>query len=471
MKTFAFLGPLAISALLAGCASLSPDADRAQLTALIQGKTAGVAAGLSAPGLDATPQVNAWLTQGPLSAETAVRIALLNNPNLQAALAALGVSDAERVQAATLPNPHLGLGRLREGQLLEIERVLSVNVLGFLTLPWRAEWAQQQHQIARLQAAQDVIRLAAHTRKAWLNAVAAQQSAAYRRDVVEAAEASAELARRMARVGNWSRLNEARELAQLADARSQALRATALAYAEREQLIRALGLWGAQTQFSLPERLPELPATLTEPPELEARALRERLDLRAAQAEAEAIAASLGLTRATGWLGGLDFSITRNTVFDGNAATARQGFGLDLPLPLFDQGQSRNARAQSLLLQATERVREVAVQARSEAREAYFGWRAAHDLARHARDEVLPLRQRINDELVLRYSGMLSSVWELLADTRQNILAVNSAISAQRDFWLADVDLHTALTGTSPGSLQRLASSGSSSASPDTRGH
>ena len=96
------------------------------------------------------------------------------------------------------------------------------------------------------------------------------------------------------------------------------------------------------------------------------------------------------------------------------------------------------------------------MQARSEAREAWHGWRTAYDLARHYRDEIVPLRKFINDETVLRYNGMLASVWDLLGETRNQVAAVNSAIAAQRDFWIADTDLHTALTGTSPGALAAM---------------
>jgi multidrug efflux system outer membrane protein len=109
-------------------------------------------------------------------------------------------------------------------------------------------------------------------------------------------------------------------------------------------------------------------------------------------------------------------------------------------------------------------VRDVAVRARSEARESWHGWRTAYDLARHYRDEIVPLRKFISDETLLRYNGMLSSVWELLGETRNHVAAVNSAIEAQRDFWIADTDLNTALTGTSPGALAAMG--GTAAAAP-----
>jgi len=61
---------------------------------------------------------------------------------------------------------------------------------------------------------------------------------------------------------------------------------------------------------------------------------------------------------------------------------------------------------------------------------------------------VVPLKQRISEENLLRYNGMLIGVFALLADARAQIASVNAAIEAQRDFWLADADLQMALVGT-----------------------
>jgi outer membrane protein TolC len=93
------------------------------------------------------------------------------------------------------------------------------------------------------------------------------------------------------------------------------------------------------------------------------------------------------------------------------------------------------------------RAAAVAIDARSEVREAYGAYRTAYDIARHQRDERVPLARRISDENLLRYNGMLIGVFELLADARTQIATVNAAIDAQRDFWLAQADLDMALLG------------------------
>jgi outer membrane protein, multidrug efflux system len=434
---------------LVGCASVTtPDALRRDVEQIAAGR-----AGM--PDASADETLQQLLARQPLEADTAVRIALLNSPALAGSFAALSISDAERVAAAQLPNPHFIFSRLREGQTLEIDRMLSFNVLQLLTLPWRAQYANEALLLARLRAAQEVIHTAADTRKAWVQAVAARQTALYLRDAREAAEAGAELARRMARVGNFSRLQQAREQSTLAEISAQLARAEQSALAEREKLTRLMGLEGADAKFTLPDRLPELPKQLAQPNDIQAQALEQRLDVRAARDAARSIAGSLGFTRATGVINAFTLGAVHNSTF-GDAAGTRQtqtGFELELPVPVFDWGQASSARAEATYLQSVARVREAGVRARSEAREAWHGWRTNYDLALHYRDEIVPLRKFILDETQLRYNGMLSSVWDLLGETRVHIAAVNEAIVAQRDFWIADTDLQMALTGTSPGSL------------------
>jgi outer membrane protein TolC len=105
------------------------------------------------------------------------------------------------------------------------------------------------------------------------------------------------------------------------------------------------------------------------------------------------------------------------------------------------------------------RTMDLAVRARSEVRESYGAYRTAFDVARHYRDEIVPLRKRISEETLLRYNGMLASVFELLADSRQQVSAVNAYIESVRDFWLAESSLQMALTGRSPGASPALSAS------------
>ncbi|HEX6217065.1 MAG TPA: TolC family protein, partial [Vicinamibacterales bacterium] len=251
-------------------------------------------------------------------------------------------------------------------------------------------------------------------------------------------------------------LSYAREQAFYAEAAAQLARARHNEVVTRERLARLMGLWGDDLKFELPDRLPKLPKEAREGgPDLEAQALAQRLDVQGRRREAESLASSLGLTQVTRFVSLFEFGILSNSE---TGLERQRGWEVEIGLPLFDFGGARTAKAERLYMQAVSRTIENAVQARSEVREAYSAYRTAFDLSRHYRDEIVPLRKRISEEVLLRYNGMLMSVFELLADSRDQVAAVNAYIEAQRDFWLAESDLQMALTGGSPGGMQPAAS-------------
>ncbi|MFC6522538.1 TolC family protein [Undibacterium arcticum] len=295
-----------------------------------------------------------------------------------------------------------------------------------------------------MQTATEAVRLAADTRRAYFNAVAAQQTVAFMEQVNISAEAGSELAQRMARIGNFSNLDYERQQMFSADATAQLARSLHNATATREQLTRLLGLWGPGTAFKLPDRLPDLPKSAKEITDIEAQAMQQRLDVQMAKRNTEATATALGLTQATRFINVLDAGYINKS----QTNTPREnGYEVSLEIPLFDWGGARTRKAESLYMAAVNRTADTAIRARSEVREAYSAYRTAYDISRHYRDEIVPLRKKISDEIGLRYNGMLTGVFELLADAREQANSVNAAIEAQRDYWVADTALQFAING------------------------
>ena len=436
----------AIALTAGGCASFSRDGGLDAVSSMTAERI-GQDVRLQRPaGADAAAQAElAELLKQPLSADGAVRAALLNNQGLRASLLGLGVAEADLVQAGRMANPSFGFSRMSGGGETEIERSVMFDLVGLLTIPLRRDIESRRFEGAKLVAATDAVRLAADTRKAWFNAVAAAQSAKYAEQVREAAQASAELATRMAKVGNLSALDQAREQAFSAEATAQLARARHNATAARERLTRLMGVWGTNTAFQLPDRLPELPGAPREPANIESLAMQQRLDVQLAKLNAHATARALGLTKATRFVNVLDAGYVNSSKSD---APRENGYEIELALPLFDWGGARTAKAEALYMQAVHRTADTAITARSQVREAYSAYRTSYDVARHYRDEIVPLRKKISEETLLRYNGMLMSVFELLADARAQINGVNAAIEAQRDYWIADTDLQAAISGS-----------------------
>ncbi|WP_116136958.1 TolC family protein [Trinickia diaoshuihuensis] len=440
---------VALMALLGGCASFSKDGgfDTVSSTAKDRLGREAVIVKTDADRDAATKRTQALLDQ-PLSMDDAVQVALLNNRGLQASYAELGLSEADLVQAGRLPNPGFTFSRTRASNGdLNIGRTISADVLGILTLPLAAHIEQRRFEQAKLATADAMLKVAADARRAYIEAVAAQQAAVYAEQVRDSAEAGAELASRMRQAGNFSKLDYAREQAFYTESAAELAQARQQAVAAREKLTRAMGLWGEQTRYTLPERLPDLPKDRPDLAALERYALQNRLDIQAAKLQTQAVAASLGLTRATRFVNALDVGYLNNYETDKGR---EPGYEISVEIPIFDWGSAKIARAQAIYMQSANRLAQTAIDARSEVRESYSAYVIGYDVAKHYRDDVVPLRKTISDEMLLRYNGMLASVFDLLADSREQAGAVNRYIEALKRYWLAQTDLEQALGGRLP---------------------
>jgi len=438
----------AVALALAGCASFSPDGGFDKVGELTKERNGQPTLVRSEADNNIVSSRVAELLKEPLSADGAVELAYLSNRGLQASFSELGIAEADLVQAGRLRNPSLSFGRLSAGGMVEIDRSVMFDVLALLTMPAAKEVMQRRFEQAQYSAAFEAVGLAADVRRAYYGAVAAQELVKYYQRVMDAAEASSELAKRMLEAGNFNKLSQMREQAFHADATAQLARAKHRALAERERLTRLLGLAGEQLAFTLPGRMPDLPTEPLEPKDAEQTAMDRRLDVLMARRSAEATAKSLGLTKITRFVSVFEAGYQNKNQ---TGETRQDGYELRLELPLFDFGSARFARAEATYMQALHRAAQTAVNARSEVRESYAAYRTSFDLARHYRDEVVPLRKRISEENLLRYNGMLIGVFELLADSHEQVRSVTGYIEALRDFWVAQTNLQTALTGRAPG--------------------
>ncbi len=443
---------------LLGCANFSADGGLNRVSELTKERI-----GNSVPSITSRPSSSAvqerltYLLSAPLTSDAAVEMALLSNPRLRVALAELGLAEADLVQAGRLRNPGFSFGRLSgsgNGEI-EIDRAIMFDLSGLLSMPLRRAIEERRFAQTQLQTALQISRLATDTRRAYFQAVAAHQSLLYMQQVDQAAQASSELADRMTKAGNWGKLEQAREQAFRHEVGVQLARAEHNVNVTHERLVRLLGLGDRHQALKLPDRLPDLPVSLRRIDEIETQALAQRLDVQVAKLDTESTAKSLGLTRATRFVNAFEVGYQNKSATNASLA---QGYQVEFSLPLFDWGQARVRRAESVYMRSFNRAADVALQARSEAREGYAAYRTSFDIARQYRDEIIPARKRVSDEVLLRYNGMLSSVFELLADARAQIASINSAIDAQRDFWIAESELNFVVNG---GSLTSSLTSGS----------
>jgi cobalt-zinc-cadmium efflux system outer membrane protein len=462
MSIITKLSPLAAAVLLSACAGTAKleQHDLVQQTA----KAEQVQLAATDPALRAeAEQEIARLLAEPLTAEKASRIAVLNNPDFLAALASLAISKAELTQAGLLPNPGVRVIRSREEDGYSTELDFSLNLFNLIFLSQNKAIAAQQAEQQQQQVALQLVDLLTQSRSAFIEAVVAQQRFSYLQTVQEAIDASAELANRMYQVGNYSELQQARQLKFAAQIRLQLAKTEQQQQQSREQLYLLLGINPA-TPLQLPAYLPAIPGTLPLQDNLEQQALAQRLDLQQAKARLNQLELQLGFEKNSRFVRGLSAEIAGSVQHSEEREVA-----LGVELPLFDSGSARISKAEAQYKQAWWQTKALEQKALSEVRQAWALHQSSYQIARHYQDQLVPLAQKINQQNVLRYNGMLIGVFELIADTQAQVETVTGQMTAQRDFYLSELRLQQSLWG-SP-SLQQPTDSDSTSSPATAAGH
>ena len=408
-------------------------------------------------------EIHALVHKKTISADTAVQVALLNNKGLQASYANVGLSAAEAWQQAMPENPVvsigvLGIGAAELGAYRAIEGMIASNILDARTRKQRMALAEVNFRAAQAGAVNDTLMLANQTRAAWVNAVAAFEAASYLRRAKATSDAGSELAQKLGETGALNKAGQAREQAFNAELAGQLAQARLNATRAKEALTRLMGLWGSEVDYFVPDALPSLPRSVGRISNIEARALKNRIDLRVAQLGLEAQAAAFGLTDQTRLVTDLEiitgFETEREIAQDDGVETATTPqVELEFAIPIYDTGQARMRKAELSYLQAANVLAEKAVNVRSEARWAETSYHASYKIARHYRDVLVPLRTVVEEEGLLSYNGMITNTFELLTDVREKLGAQLEAANAKRDFYLAQADLTAAIYGGGSGGV------------------
>ena len=388
------------------------------------------------------------LLQTNLTAESCASIALLNNPTLQAEFESIGISQADLAQASRLRNPeYSGFYRLPAHGLtvLNTENSLAQDFLDLLMLPTRKKIAARNLESTKLRVAHEVLRRSPEVQAAFYTLQAHQQFVKRLGIIVEVNEAAADIAKRQHDAGNINDLELHNQQAVYAQSRLDLAKAEAQVRSDRERLNRLLGLWGKQTGWQTADELPPLPDKELPLDNLEAIAVTRRLDLAAARAEVQSVASALKLKKNFRCLPGASVGVNAEHDLDHSWIV---GSTLSVEVPLFDQGQARVAKLAAEYRRAQRSFEALAINIRSEVREARDALIAARDAAEYHAKVLLPQRQRILRETLLQYNAMQKSNFELLAAKEREQRVEREAIEALCDYWITRAELESAVGGS-----------------------
>ena len=380
----------------------------------------------------------------PVGPEEAVRIALLNNYDLQASFEELGIARALLLDASLPPNIELDYERSTvTGEEAEFSFAATTDLSRLLFLPMHRGVATAELNAVRFQTTGTVLGFAHAVRTAYYDYQAAEQLLELDETVLEAAAASYDVAQRLREAGNITALELVNEQAFYEESRGQVALAEAVAFSRREELNVLMGLSGMETNWQLAGRLAEPqegPPALTD---LEAHAIEQSLDLVELEYRYIAAARRANLARAEGLLPSL-----RAGVEVGREEGARE-FGpvISLDLPLFNQGQAGVALARAEMRQLEQLYRARAVLIRSAVRTARNDLLIAAQRVNHYQDVLLPLREEIVDQTQLQYNAMDLGVFQLILARRDQVRTAQEYVIALREYWHARATLDQILAG------------------------
>jgi outer membrane protein, heavy metal efflux system len=455
MKVIRNLGLVVSASALAGCAHVDPNpafADLARTVHLRTGKRVQWNRGTAE---DAQAQAAvASLLSRRLTADSAMQVALLNNRNLQASYEELGIAQADLVEAGLLRNPIFTFEKRFPGQALEAD--LLKEFIDILLLPLRKRIAAAQFEAAKLRVGHDILSVAADVRAAFYEHQGDQQLVDLRKTVADATERAAEAALKMHEAGNLRDLDLASEQANHAQAKIEIAKAQANAVQSREKLNKLMGAFGTQTNWTVAPRLSELPGSEVSTAQLESRAIQQRLDLAAARQQFIAEARARGIARTEAILQGAELGGHYEHEIEGGLHSV--GPSVNVPIPIFNQGQAAVARSNAKLRQSEQRYLALAADIRSDVRAARDKMLLSRRQVEYFKSTALPTRTRVTEESQLEYNAMQIGPFQLLQAKQEEVKTGAESVEALRDYWVGRAELEKAVGGSLSGkfiSLQR----------------
>jgi outer membrane protein, heavy metal efflux system len=454
---------LLVTALLAGCASRSVRSDVARVREISQ---ASVLPRVDGDEVEAASHADVRpLLEKPLSADVAVRIALLNNRALRAELRGLGVSRGRLLGAGLIANPVFEVELLPERDS-DLELRVEYDISSLVLAPLAAKAAGAELEAARLTVAGEVVRLGYRVRAAYYAVQAAQKRLAVAEQTLDALTAGRDAAAALLAAGNVPALDVSRQIVAYERARIDVARLELALADAREHMQRLLGLHGSETRWTLASDFAEIPEEVESDGDVEQRAISASLDLKAIHSRLEAAGRRTGLARAGAALPEIevDFHALRaNEDHQADSKEWRYGGGVAVGVPLFDRRQGVRRVAEAEFDALLERQQGLAIEIRSYARELSNRVRSTHARARTYASTLVPAQRTVLEQTLLQYNAMQLSVFELLAARRSQLEIELAYVESQREYWDARAQLDALFAGKlveSPATVSTMPSGG-----------
>jgi cobalt-zinc-cadmium efflux system outer membrane protein len=395
-----------------------------------------------------TSETVSKLLQKPLTVASAVQIALMNNQVLQVAFGEAGIAQADVIDAVTIPNPSVDFDvqfPAVDSSMSRYGWVVAQDFIQLLMAPLKKKIAQAELDTLKLRLADQALELTTNVKIAYFTCQADQQLLSRLKLIQETNAAALDLSQKQFAAGNTTEFSLLQAQSTYSQGRLDIANAEADLRSQREMLNRLLGLWGADTDWQIKADLMPVPDFDFSTEKLEALAIAQRLDLRAAYRDLTNTISALGLTKSYRSLPALKMGFSGERDIDG---ALNLGPSVSFEVPIFNQGQSRIARGEAQVRIDESKLEALAVNIRSQVRESRDNLISLSESAKFYQTDILPTRTQMMKQAMLEYNAMALSPYVLYQTKSEEAESERAYIDTVRDYWITRAELERAVGGT-----------------------
>lgn len=388
------------------------------------------------------------LLSRPLTPEIAAQVALLNNRELQAVYADLGIAQANVVQATLWRNPIVSgvVFFPITGGGIDYTFDVALRVIDIIYIPLRRRVAESELEEVKLQVAARVMSVAGTTYLAFTDYVGERERVEVLTRAVKSATAIMESGKALRKSGNITDYDFEGQVALQIQVAAELARAQISAAEARERVNRLLGLTGLETQWRAANRLPRVPAREPLPADAERKAIEASVELNAARQRLITMARKYHVVDITSVLPRLDAGAREQR----DAGEDEAGPAVTMEVPLFDWGQAQREAARMQILKARDEFTALAVRIRSLARLQQGKLLSARQIAIFYADIVVPQTQRLLEAAEQQYDVMQIGVFDLLQAKEKQIRVSVDYVAVLKTYWRERFRLAQILKGKLP---------------------
>lgn len=372
----------------------------------------------------------------------AVKLALKNDPGIQAALSRVRHAQGEALQTRLFPNPVLSVAfRYRAPENPIVDASVTADLLSVLTQPGRISAADRRLRAASAEAVSVVLDVVTEVKERYSNIQALDALLPVLQERRRLNQSLLDLAGARLRAGEGTKLDVTTLQAQQVELEVELAEKELERQSQRLVLSRLIGRPSGPTTWTVSAwKLPESPATGEE--SWIKTALEHRPEIQAKTWELAAL--------------GVDASLSRLLLFDGAEAGVNgerdaewlKGPTITTPLPILDWGQAKRSEAQAAKSEAGHLLTQEKRQVVQETRQAYGDYETAAAALSRVRGELLPLQQSRREQAEAAYKAGQTDLTSLVIADQELQAAQIKLIELQQRVSASLFHLERAAGGT-----------------------